>query len=532
VRLAVHLHDLLDGVPDALVVGARRPPAGPAAAGPVPAGPIPAGPVPAGAIPAGTVEVDAVVCDSRDTTPRSLFACIRGERHDGHDHAAAAQAAGASAVLVEHQLADVDLPQVVVPSVRAVLGPIAAALAGHPAAAMRVAGVTGTNGKTTVTHLLESIARAGGHRAAVLGTLGVRGPRGPVSLFGEGPSFTTPEAPLLQRALRAVREQGSDVVAMEVSSHALHYRRVDGTAFAAVGFTNLTPEHLDLHGTIEEYFAAKARLFTRDFCSSAAIVTDDAWGERLVRSARHAGLDVVKVSAHDRRADVGVQSAEFGPHGTRATLRLHGDTTIEVRLRLAGAFNLTNALTAAALAQLVGIDARAIAAGLTGAAPVPGRMERVGRPGPVAVLVDYAHTPDALGTLLRTVRDLHPDSRVVVVFGCGGDRDRSKRPAMGRIAVTGADVAIVTSDNPRSEDPAAIVADILAGLRPEDPRPLVELDRARAIAIALDTAVAGDVVVVAGKGHETGQTAHGVTVPFDDRAVGAALLEARIARCC
>lgn len=336
--------------------------------------------------------------------------------------------------------------------------------------------------------------------------------------------FTTPEAPDLQRQFAAMRDDGVDLAAVEVSSHALAHQRVDGTAFAAVGFTNLSPEHLDLHETMADYFAAKATLFDPRFATRAAVVIDDEWGCRLVAAARAAGLDVATVSRTDPAASVHAGDLETTAAGSRFVAIREGREPLDVEVALVGDFNVTNALLAIALADAVGLADDAIVRGLATVRAVPGRLEPVADPSRRSVFVDYAHTPDALATVLRTARALAPARRIVLVFGCGGDRDRTKRPVMGQVAARLADIAVLTSDNPRSEDPAAIAAEVLAGLDAGDPRPVVELDRRAAIAVALRSAAPGDVVLITGKGHETGQTAGGVTVPFDDRVVAAALV--------
>jgi UDP-N-acetylmuramoyl-L-alanyl-D-glutamate--2,6-diaminopimelate ligase len=310
---------------------------------------------------------------------------------------------------------------------------------------------------------------------------------------------------------------------MEVSSHALDQHRVDGTRFAAVGFTNLTHEHLDYHGTLEQYFRAKARLFTLDFATAAAVNLDDPFGIRLRDLAAGAGLAVTTFAHHGAEADVRVEAVELEPTGSRVVLVVDGART-PVRLRLVGGFNLENAAAAAAVARAAGFPLGAIVEGLRRRAPVPGRMEWVDAGQPFGVVVDYAHTPDALGRALDAARGLAaPDARVILVFGCGGDRDAAKRPAMGRIASDAADRVVVTSDNPRSEDPAAIARAVVDGARGEV---LVELDRRAAIRDALAEARHGDVVLIAGKGHETGQTVGSTTLAFDDRTIAREELEA------
>lgn len=464
------------------------------------------------------VEVVTITHDSRDVTPGSCFACIPGAVTDGHDHAPEAVARGAVALLVERPL-PLEVAQAEVPSVRAALGPIAATLYGNPSAAMRVLGVTGTNGKTTTTYLLEAIAGSAGDRVGVVGTVGARVANATIASSSSG-AHTTPEASDLQALLARMRDAGAGTVAMEVSSHALHQHRVDGVAFAAVCFTNLSREHLDYHGSLDDYFEAKASLFTRARTPAAAVNVDDPRGVELAGRAVGEGLDVWTYGVDDATADVGAGAATFGPTGTRATIvdRRRGTETV-VDLPLVGSFNLANALAAATTARAAGIEMEAVAAGLGAPLVVPGRFERVDAGQPFAVLVDYAHTPDALGRVLVAARSLAgAGGRVLCVFGAGGDRDPGKRPLMGAAVAAGADVAVLTSDNPRSEDPHAIADAVLPGLA-GTAVVRVELDRRAAIAGALAEAAPGDVVVVAGKGHETGQTAHGRTVPFDDRVV-------------
>ena len=469
-------------------------------------------------------DVRAVVHDSRRVTPGSLFAAVPGATTDGHDHVDEAVRRGAVAVLVEHDVA-VPVTQVVVDSVRRAVGPIAAAVCGRPSESLRVLGVTGTNGKTTVTHLLEGVATADGRRAGVIGTLGAR-----VDGVDVPVGFTTPEASDLQTLLATMRDHGADTVAMEVSSHALAQHRVDGTRFAVACFTNLTHDHLDFHGTMDDYFAAKARLFTRAFTDAAAIDVDDRWGADLEGRATGAGLAVTTYGL-DTAADVTAADIVAGPGGTEFMLHLRAaGLALPARLDLLGRVNVANALGAAAAALAVGTDPAAIVAGLAATRAVPGRLERVDAGQDFTVLVDYAHTPDALATVLRDARALAGSARVVVVFGCGGDRDAAKRPVMGAVAGQHADAAVLTSDNSRSEDPRAIADAVLEGLRTGPARHVVELDRRAAIALALDAATAGDVVVVAGKGHESGQTVDGVTTPFDDRVVTRAILEGATCR--
>jgi UDP-N-acetylmuramoyl-L-alanyl-D-glutamate--2,6-diaminopimelate ligase len=494
-RLRVRWHDLLAGLDDARY---HRDPAGDP-----------------------DVEITAITHDSRRVAPGACFACIPGALTDGHDHAPDAVARGAVALLVERPLA-LPVVQAEVPSVRAALGPVAAKFFGHPSATMRVLGVTGTNGKSTTTYVLEAIAARAGDRVGVLGTLGAR-----VADESIPTAHTTPEASDLQSLLAYMRDQGVGTVAMEVSSHALDQRRVDGVGFAAVCFTNLTHDHLDYHGTLDAYFEAKARLFERARTPAGAVNVDDAHGRVLGERATRAGLDVWTYAVDDPGADLGAVDVSYGARATRARLvdRRDGVDAV-VDLPLVGSFNLANALAAAAAARAAGFGLDAVFAGLADPVVVPGRVERVDAGQPFAVLVDYAHTPDALTRVLGAARSLAgPDGRVVCVFGAGGDRDAAKRPLMGAAVAAGADVAVLTSDNPRSEDPRAIADAVLPGLDGAA-EVQVELDRRAAIAAALSVAAPGDVVVVAGKGHETGQTANGLTVPFDDRVVAREELEA------
>ncbi len=462
------------------------------------------------------IAVTDVIHDHRAASPGALFCCVVGARSDGHDFAAAAVDRGAVALLVEHGVAPA-VPQARVRSVRTALGPVAARFHGDPSRSLTMLGVTGTNGKTTTTFLLERIALAAHHAPARLGTLGASfaGVTAPAT-------FTTPEATDLQRTLAVLRRDGADVVVMEVSSHALSQHRVDGTHFAVVGFTNLTREHLDHHHTMDDYFAAKARLFTREFADDAAINVDDSYGAVLVDLAKDAGLAVTTFGT-DPAATVRAEAIEVGADGSRFRLRVPGES-LDVRVALPGRFNVENALAAAAMATVAGIDPAAIATGLAEPGGVPGRFEVV-RSAPVTVVVDYAHTPEGIATVLRAARELGR-GRVVAVFGCGGDRDAEKRPAMGAAAGRGADLVVLTTDNARSEDPAAIAAAAEVGLRDVGARYTVELDRRTAIRTALAAASPGDTVLVLGKGAEPGQILGVTHLDFDDRVVAAEELEA------
>ncbi|MEX1177559.1 MAG: UDP-N-acetylmuramoyl-L-alanyl-D-glutamate--2,6-diaminopimelate ligase [Nitriliruptor sp.] len=457
--------------------------------------------------------------DSRQAGADSLFCCIVGASTDGHDHAAAAVERGAVALLVERWL-DLPVPQVRVPAVRAAAGPASAVVHGHPSAELTVIGVTGTNGKTTTTALLEGAAAAAGTGTGVIGTVATR-------IHGQAvPGVrTTPEGPDLQRLLRTMHDRGVDTVAMEVSSHGLDLHRVDGTRFAVALFTNLSHDHLDFHGSMEAYLAAKARLFTPALAERGVIHLDGPWGRRL----RDLASIPITTFGVDEDADHRVTAVTTDVHGGRAIVVGPDGRELEVRTGLLGSFNVMNAVGAVLAAQAAGVPTIAAVAGVAAATGPPGRVERVEVGQPFTVLVDYAHTPDALIALIAAVDGVRaPGNRIIVVIGCGGDRDRDKRPAMGA-AAAGADVAVLTSDNPRSEDPTAILAAVETGAREAiadgaAAELLVEPDRRRAIAAALDRASAGDVVLVAGKGHETGQELADRTLPFDDREVVRELL--------
>jgi UDP-N-acetylmuramoyl-L-alanyl-D-glutamate--2,6-diaminopimelate ligase len=440
------------------------------------------------------IDVTSIDFDSRAVRPGSLFCCLRGEHTDGHEHAAAAVAAGAVALLADHPL-DLGVPCLIVPDTRPAMAHLAVRFNDDPASAMVVVGITGTNGKTTTSYLLRSIFEAAGLTAEVVGTLsGAR---------------TTPEAPELQARLAAMRDRGVQAVAMEVSSHALEQHRVDGMRFAAAVFTNLSRDHLDYHGTMEAYFEAKARLFEPERAARGVVNLDSPYGRLLLDSA---AIPTVGYSLAE------VEGLELGAAASRFRWRGH-----EVTLPIGGRFNVANALAAAGAARSVGIDDAAVVAGLGRDVTVPGRFEVVDAGQPFPVIIDYAHTPDGLEQLLLAVRDLHPNGSVGVVFGCGGERDTSKRPAMGEVAARLADRVILTADNSRGEPTGAIIDAVRQGYDQAEGRRsrdlVVEPDRRAAIAAALDAAGPDDVVVIAGKGHETTQVIGDTAVPFDDREV-------------
>jgi UDP-N-acetylmuramoyl-L-alanyl-D-glutamate--2,6-diaminopimelate ligase len=459
----------------------------------------------------GTAVTD-VVLDTRRVVPGALFCCVPGAKVDGHDLAGKALDAGAAALCVQRPL-DLEAPQLLVGAVRDTLAPLADAFFDHPSRRLDLVGVTGTNGKTTTAFMLEAIFRAAGRTAGLLGTVEVR-----IGDQRRPAVHTTPEAPDLQRLLAEMADGGVQAAAMEVSSHGLALHRVDGTCFRAAIFTNLTQDHLDFHADLEDYYQAKRRLFTAGFTPLAIVNLDDPHGRVLAGTAEVATVTTGIAEEADWRAGEAVATLE----GTSFRLRSPAGSRT-VRLRLAGRFNVANALGALAAADAVGIDLDTAVAGLEGLAGVPGRFERVDAGQPFTVLVDYAHTPDSLDNLLRSVRAVTA-GRVIVVFGCGGDRDRAKRPLMGEIAGRLADLAIVTSDNPRSESPQAIVDQVAKGVAAAAGSRgfTVEVDRRAAIRAALALAGPGDAVVLAGKGHEQGQEfAGGRKLPFDDRVVAA-----------
>jgi UDP-N-acetylmuramoyl-L-alanyl-D-glutamate--2,6-diaminopimelate ligase len=470
------------------------------------------------------VEITDLAYDNRAVTPGTLFFCVPGFTRDGHDFAEDAVSRGAAALVVERRL-DLAVPQVQVPAVRAAMAPAAAAFYGRPTERLQVAGVTGTNGKTTTAYLVRGLLEASGRQTGLLGTV--------TSVIGgrERPvERTTPEAIDLQRTFRQMLDGGDAACAIEVSSHALELHRADAIAFAVAIFTNLTQDHLDFHPTMDAYFAAKRRLFTDAAPRAAVINIDDPYGATLAAELTDSPITF----ALDRSdATYRAHGIETDLHGSRFTVTTPDAGEIEISSPLRGRFNVYNVLGAIAAARALDVPLDTAVSAISHATPVPGRFEAVEEGQPFAVLVDYAHTPDSLENVLAAARAL-TDARLHVVFGCGGDRDRGKRPLMGEIAVRLADRVIVTSDNPRSEDPEAIIAEILAGIdAAPGGRAMCEhnADRREAIALALGGASDGDVVVIAGKGHEQGQEfAGGHKIPFDDVTVVRELLKSLPAR--
>ncbi|MFN8216898.1 MAG: UDP-N-acetylmuramoyl-L-alanyl-D-glutamate--2,6-diaminopimelate ligase [Solirubrobacterales bacterium] len=451
----------------------------------------------------GAVEIADLAFDSRKAGPGTLFFCVPGASVDGHDFALDVVEAGAAALVVERELV-LDAPQVVVGDARAAMAPLAARFYGDPTARLRTVGVTGTNGKTTTAFLVREILEAAGLQCGLLGTVKqvVGGAEEPVVR-------TTPEAIDLQATFARMLEGGDRACALEVSSHALSLHRADAIHFDVAVFTNLTQDHLDFHVTMEEYFQAKRRLFTEHHPRVAVVNVDDSYGARLAGE-----IECVTFSAAGAAADFSASRVSFDAAGAALLVAGH-----ELQTRLPGDFNVANALGAYAAALALGVRAEEAAAALAVAPRVPGRFEPVEEGQDFAVLVDYAHTPDSMVNVLRAARRLTP-GRVISVFGAGGDRDSDKRPKMGRAGGELSDLAVVTSDNPRSEEPARIAAEVAAGAAAGTAEVEVEIDRRAAIALALARAEPGDTVVIAGKGHEDYQEFEGGRrIDFDDRAV-------------
>ncbi|MFW6058320.1 MAG: UDP-N-acetylmuramoyl-L-alanyl-D-glutamate--2,6-diaminopimelate ligase [Persicimonas sp.] len=484
------------------------------------------------------VEVSDLAFDSREVAPGTLFIALKGASADGHDFIEPAVRAGACAVLVDEDRLPVDVgrPVLVAEDTRRVLGSLAEVFFGRPSRQLCVVGVTGTNGKTTTSWMLESLFRAEERNTGLLGTIGYR--------WGghEEPAVnTTPESLVVQRLLARMRDDGVDSVAMEVSSHGLATHRLCGTHFDAAIFTNLTSEHLDFHGDMGTYRQAKARLFTELLPASwsagkqpvAVINVDDAAGRWLAQRTVGRGVRCASFGLHSP-ADHRATDIEQGLWGSRFCV-VGPEEDFELEIPLLGLFNVSNALGAAVAARAVGVSIEAIQRGFSQLGCVPGRMQRVEFESGPTVFVDYAHTPDAIETALRTVRPL-TGGRVIVVFGCGGDRDRHKRSEMGRAAADGADVVVVTSDNPRTEDPREIISQTLGELDAEQLRDdslarsasvWTQVDRGRAIAETIAQADEDDVILIAGKGHEAYQEINGERLPFDDVERARAALASR-----
>jgi UDP-N-acetylmuramoyl-L-alanyl-D-glutamate--2,6-diaminopimelate ligase len=455
------------------------------------------------------VEITSLAYDSRQVQPGALFFCIPGLQVDGHLYAKDAVARGVSALVVERGLS-LGVPEVVVDDARQAMGSLAANFYRWPSAELKLVGVTGTNGKTTTTHFIRSLLEASNIQCGLLGTVGA-------VIGGEQREVqrTTPEAIDLQRDLRAMVDGGDRVCAMEVSSHALTLHRTDSLQFAVAVFTNLTQDHLDFHPTMEEYFQAKRLLFDQN-PGAAVINVDDEYGRRLAANYPQALTFAIERDAHFCAREL---SESFS--GSRFVLHAP-NYSAPVNLPLPGRFNVANLLGAIAALSALGMDLDKVVNAISQLGQVPGRFESVVEGQDFAVLVDYAHTPDALVNVLAGARAL-TSGRVICVFGCGGDRDRAKRPLMGQVVANRADEVVVTSDNPRSEDPERIIDEVVVGIDGSYQR---QSDRREAIERAISGARSGDVVVIAGKGHEQGQEfANGRKLPFDDATVAREVLQ-------
>ncbi|MEW6243074.1 MAG: UDP-N-acetylmuramoyl-L-alanyl-D-glutamate--2,6-diaminopimelate ligase [Bacillota bacterium] len=460
------------------------------------------------------VECTGISYDSRRVAPGDLFVCVPGYNWDGHAFADDAVKAGAVALIVQRQLA-VSVPQVVVPNSREAMALVSLRFYNNPSSRLELYGVTGTNGKTTTTHLIRAILEGSGRRCGLIGTIEniIGGQRLPVE-------HTTPEAPDLQRLFHLMSRAGDEACSMEVSSHALEMHRVTGCQFDVGVFTNLTQDHLDFHGSLDSYRRAKARLFEMlDKDDTAVLNADDPASEFF------AGATTARVVTYGTRAssEFRAEDISISAGSTEYTL-ISPVYTGRVVVSVSGRFNVYNSLAALAACTAQGVDAKTAIEALRLQKGVPGRFETVYR-GAFSVIVDYAHTPDGLLNVLKSAREL-TSGRLIVVFGCGGDRDRTKRPIMGKIGTTLADVAIITSDNPRSEDPEAIIEEVLAGAREGPGEYTCETDRRQAIFSAIRLAREKDVVVIAGKGHETYQIFRDRTIHFDDKEVAREALEA------
>ncbi|MGA7397403.1 MAG: UDP-N-acetylmuramoyl-L-alanyl-D-glutamate--2,6-diaminopimelate ligase [Solirubrobacterales bacterium] len=458
-------------------------------------------------------EISSLAFDNRKVQPGALFFCVKGLDSDGHDYAALAVEAGAVALVCERPMG-LGVPEIVVADSRAAMAPAAAAFNDFPTTDLKVAGVTGTNGKTTTAFLLHAILESAGVHSGLMGTV--------KQLVGgeeEDVERTTPEAIDLQATFRRMEMAGDEACVMEVSSHAMVMHRADAIDFDVAVFTNLTQDHLDFHEDMEDYFAAKRLLFATGPGASVVNI-DDPYGQRLATE-----FDVITYSAEGNAADYTASEVQFDASAANFLVETeHGD--LIVRTALPGRFNVANALAALAAGIALGVSPEDAVGGLAAAGRVPGRFEPIDEGQDFAVLVDYAHTPDSVENALRAARDLG-DGRLIAIVGAGGDRDRAKRPLMGRAAAELADVTIVTSDNPRSEDPILIIEDVLEGIEDRDSVE-VEPDRDAAIKLAIGIATAGDTIVIAGKGHEQGQEfEEGRKIPFDDREVAGRHLRER-----
>ena len=458
-------------------------------------------------------EIGFLTADSRAKGENGLFFCLPGARFDGHDFAPQALSNGCCALVVEREL-DLPCPQVLVSDVRAAMARIASAFNGHPERRLRLVGITGTKGKTTTTYMLKSVIEAAGFSCGIIGTTGCIA--GNTKLPSQ---LTTPDPIEMFQILRIMADAGVQIVCMEVSAHALYLRKLMGIVFEAAAYTNFSQDHLDFFGTMEKYLAAKKILFEGDMVRNAAINVDEETAEYIQEGMVCPSM-TYGISGD---ADLFARDIEITESGVSFTLNLRKLHTERIHLLLTGMFNVYNAMTAAACALILGISLEDIRKGLEGMVSVPGRVEMLDTKTPYRMILDYSHSPDALENILSTVREFCR-GRLILVFGCGGDRDKGKRPIMGEIAGRLADYSILTSDNPRREDPMAILAAIEAGIKPTGAKYEIVENRREAIRQAMEMAVGGDIIVLAGKGHETYQEIGGVKYPFDEKVVVSELL--------
>lgn len=462
----------------------------------------------------GECEIQSLGMDSRKKTEKGLFFCVPGARFDAHDYAPQAIENGAAALVVTHFL-PIDVPQVKVRNVRAAMSRMASAFFGHPDREMKLLGITGTKGKTTTSYLLKAIMEHAGHKTGLIGTTG--------NMIGKEymkSEFTTPEPIDFFRTLRQMRDAGVDVVSMEVSAHAIEMGRLAGVHFEAGCYTNLSQDHLDLFGTMERYFECKKSFFTPQWINNAAINADDETSADILRdiTVPHSTYGI------SSPADIFARDIEISENGVSFVMKLFNVQEYPVHLRLTGMFNVYNAMAAAAMGLIMGVKPETITEALESVRSVPGRAEVLDTHTPYKVILDYSHSPDALENILKAVREF-ARGRVISLFGCGGDRDHGKRPMMGEISGRLADFSILTSDNPRTEDPNDILAAIEKGIAPTGGKYTVIENRREAIRYALSIGQEGDIIVLAGKGHETYQEIMGVKRPFDEKVVVRELLE-------
>ena len=460
------------------------------------------------------IELASVTSNSREKVERGVFFCIPGARFDAHNYAPQAVANGCVALVVERYL-DIDVPQVRVSNARAAMSRMAAAFYGHPARGMKLVGITGTKGKTTSTYMLKAILEKAGHKCGLIGTTG--------NMIGDRllkGSLTTPDPIDLQRTLRLMADEGVEYVTMEISAHAIDMHRLDGLTFEVGCYTNLSQDHLDYFHSMENYFETKKKFFTTGMVRNATVNVDEETSEGLLSTLEIPCLTYGICAP----ADLFARDIEITEDGVSFEVQLQGMHPLQVNLMMTGMFNVYNAMAAASCAMVLGISAEDIKAGLEGMPSVPGRIEMLPTGTPYRVILDYSHVPDALMNILTTVRQF-AKARVIALFGCGGDRDQGKRPMMGEIGGKLADLSILTSDNPRTEDPMKILEAIEAGIKPTGGEYVVIENRREAIRYAMEIAEAGDIIVLAGKGHETYQEINGVKYPFDEKVVVQELLE-------